>query len=120
MRILLCDDSMTVRKKMIQQIKALRDCDIIEAKNGEVAVEAYMAHKPDFVLMDIMMPVKNGLEALTDIIRHDPKAKVVMLSSVGTKTNLQEALKIGAVDFIQKPCDNERLVSLIDQFTEGV
>ena len=120
MRIMLCDDSMTVRKKMAQQLRAICDCDIIEAKNGSVAIDAYKAMRPDLVLMDIMMPVKSGLEALDEIIVSDPNAKIVMLSSVGTKTNLQEALKKGAVDFVQKPCSQQRLQSLIDTYVKEV
>lgn len=118
MKILLCDDSMTVRKKMIQTIQSVRPCEVIEAKNGEIAISAYLEHKPNLVFMDIMMPVKDGLEALAEIILADKNAKVIMLSSVGTKSNLQTALKVGAVDFIQKPCEASRLAELIDTYNE--
>lgn len=118
MRILLCDDSMTVRKKLSQQLKSIQECDIMEAKNGQAAVEAYIAHRPNFVIMDIMMPVKDGLTALREIIAHDPSAKVIMLSSIGTKDNLQEALKAGAIDFIQKPFDQQGLFNLFQQFSK--
>lgn len=116
MKILLCDDSMTVRKKLMQSIKEISDCEILEASNGENAVLAYVEHKPCLVLMDIMMPVKDGLEALQEIIEKDATAKVVMLSSVGTKSNLQQALKSGAVDFIQKPCERDRLEQIINTY----
>lgn len=116
MKILLCDDSMTVRKKLIQQIKSVIDCDIIEAKNGSMAVDAYKALRPDFVFMDIMMPVKDGLTALIEIIELDPKANVIMLSSIGTKENLQKALKAGALDFVQKPLDPEKLNKLFQTY----
>lgn len=119
MKILLCDDSMTVRKKLIQSITNIKECEVIEAKDGQVAVEAYKTHSPDLVFMDIMMPVKDGLEALAEIVLSDPKAKVVMLSSVGTKSNLQRALKVGAVDFIQKPCEPSRLKELLDTYDGG-
>lgn len=112
MRILLCDDSLTIRKKLSQQIRSVCDCDIMEAKNGQAAIEAYIAHRPNLVLMDILMPVKDGLDALNEIMLHDPKAKVIMLSSVGTKDNLQKALKAGAIDFMQKPFNKERLIKL--------
>lgn len=116
MTILLCDDSMTVRKKLIQTIKGISECEVLEAKNGQLAVDMYRQHKPDLVFMDIMMPVKDGLEALAEIVLMDNKAKVIMLSSVGTKTNLQTALKVGAVDFIQKPCETSRLTEIINKF----
>lgn len=116
MKILLCDDSMTVRKKLIQQLKAVVECDIIEAKNGLIAVEAYKALRPDFVFMDILMPVQDGLSALIEIINLDPEAKVIMLSSVGTKENLQKALRAGAIDFIQKPFDPAKLTTLFTTY----
>lgn len=118
MRILLCDDSMTVRKKLIQPLKSVIACDVIEAKNGLIAVESYMAHRLDFVFMDIMMPVKDGLTALTEIIGLDPKAKVIMLSSIGTKENLLKALKAGTLDFVQKPFDSEKLTNLFQNYAE--
>ncbi len=116
MRVLICDDSMTVRKKMGEQIRDICHCDVIEAKNGDAAIEAYKAHRPSFVLMDIMMPVKDGLTALQEILQMDPDAKVIMLSSVGTKENLQAALRAGAIDFIQKPIDTQRLKELCDNY----
>lgn len=117
MRILLCDDSMTVRKKMMQSIMSVSECEVLEAKNGQVAIDVYKEEKPDLVFMDIMMPVKDGLEALAEIILFDAKAKVIMLSSVGTKANLQTALKVGAVDFVQKPCEAMRLKEIIDSYS---
>lgn len=116
MRVLLCDDSATVRKKMIGQLRSLIDCDVIEAGNGQMAIDAYRQLHPDLVLMDIMMPVRNGLEATSEIMDMDPNAKIVMLSSVGTKTNLQKALKAGAIDFVQKPCDDGRLKDILTTF----
>ena len=112
MRILLCDDSMTVRKKLSQQIQDILPCDIIEAKNGVAALDAYITLKPDYVLMDIMMPVMDGITALKEIMDHDPNARVIMLSSVGTKDNLQQALKAGAIDFMQKPVNSALLKNL--------
>lgn len=115
-KILICDDSMTIRKKLIQSLSAIGPCEIFEAENGQVAVESYEDHRPDLVLMDIMMPKKDGLAAVSEIIAIDPDAKIVMLSSVGTKGNLKKALEEGAMDFIQKPCEDEKLRSLFNSF----
>lgn len=120
MKILLCDDSMTVRKKLANSIKAIKDCEIIEAKNGQEAIEQFDKEVPDLVFMDIMMPVKDGLEAVAEIMTLHTKAKIVMLSSVGTKSNLQKALKFGAIDFVQKPVDQERLITILDTYTGEV
>ncbi len=79
----------------------LTACEIIEASNGEEAIALYASHKPDLVFMDIIMPVKDGLEAVAEIMNESASARIVMLTSVGTKENLLKALKLGACDFIQ-------------------
>lgn len=108
-KILICDDSMTIRKKLTNSLKSIIECDVFEAKNGIEAISMYDEVKPDLVFMDIMMPEKDGLEAVAEILTLHQEAKIVMLSSVGTKDNLQRALKFGAIDFVQKPIENERL-----------
>ena len=85
------------------------------------AIRLYKETIPNLVFMDIVMPEKDGLEAVAEIRLHDQKAKIVMLSSVGTKENLKTALKLGAVDFIQKPWNIERLQEIIEEnHKEGV
>lgn len=120
MKILLCDDSMTVRKKMGNLLQSLTPCTIYEAADGNEAVRSYQEFLPDLVFMDIMMPQKDGLAAVRDIMSIDPKANVIMLSSIGTKNNLQEALKSGALDFVQKPCDEARLKIILDTYQREV
>ncbi len=120
MKILLCDDSITVRKKLLQSLKKIVDCEIFEAKNGQEAIEIYSTEKPDFVFMDIVMPFMDGIEALGQIIQIDEKAKVIMLSSVGTKENLQKALTLGAMDFVQKPWEEQSLSAIIQPYLKEV
>ncbi|PKM52578.1 MAG: two-component system response regulator [Firmicutes bacterium HGW-Firmicutes-7] len=116
-KILVCDDSMTVRKKLVQSLNTIQPCIVFEADNGNSAVSEYEKNMPDLVLMDIMMPEKDGIEALSEIIEMNPSAKVVMLSSVGTKSNLKKALEVGAVDFLQKPCEEDKLRNLINTYS---
>lgn len=114
MKIMICDDSMFVRKKMKDAVsEAAPDAEIIEAANGEQAVEKYKAEEPDLVFMDIIMPEKSGVEALTEIMAFDKKAKVVMASSVGTQENLKQAILAGAYDFLQKPIENADIAKII-------
>lgn len=116
MKVLICDDSILIRKKLTEALEEHGVNTIVEAKDGENSIEMYKKHSPDLVFMDIVMPKKNGLEAIGEIVSHDSKANVVVLSSVGTKENLQEALKIGAKDFIQKPWTNKNLEKVLGNF----
>ena len=68
-------------------------CQVFEAVNGQEAIELYKKHKPNLVFMDIVMPVKGGIEAVTEIIEFDKTAKVIMASSSGTRTHLKKALE---------------------------
>jgi len=113
LKILICDDSITIRKKLQGAINIDKEIEFIEAKNGQEAFELYKEKKPNVVFMDIIMPEKDGIEALTDIMNFDSEAIVIMLSSVGTKKNLKDALQSGASDFIQKPWDVKNLNTVL-------
>ena len=75
-------------------------------------------YKPDVVTMDITMPVMDGIEAVREIIEIDPGAKVIMVTAAGQKTNMVEALKRGAADFIQKPFDSAVIINTIEKVLE--
>ena len=77
-----------------------------------------MGYKPDVVTMDITMPVMDGIEAVREIIEIDPGAKVIMVTAAGQKTNMVEALKRGAADFIQKPFDSAVIINTIEKVLE--
>ena len=76
---------------------------IAEAKDGHEAIEKYKIFSPDIVLLDITMPKVTGIKALTEIVRFDQSANVVMCSALGTQSLMIEAATIGAKDFIVKP-----------------
>ena len=77
--------------------------------------EKYKELNPEIVTMDITMPVLNGIEALDLIKLHDKDAKVVMVTAAGQQMKMMEALKKGAVDFVQKPFEPEKIISIIDK-----
>ena len=91
-KVLICDDSMLARKQIKDILKNIEGYEIFEAEDGMVAVEQYKAQTPDVVFMDIVMPQKDGIEAVKDIISFNSEAKIVMVSSVGNKKNLKEVL----------------------------
>lgn len=116
LKVLISDDSLLVRRKLRDELEML-GCQVIEAKDGREAVEAYAAHRPDGVFMDIVMPNSGGLSALKEIREIDNKARIIMLSSTGTAANLLEALKLGAIDFIQKPFNSSQLAKALHDFS---
>lgn len=118
-KILVCDDSSLIRKQL-KDLLVTMDCEVFEAVNGKIVVEVFKEVKPDVVFMDIVMPEVDGLEALKNIKMYDKEAKVVMLSSVGTSTKLVQALKNGAMDFIQKPYTTEQIEKVITDIRQLV
>ena len=115
MKVLICDDSMLVRKKLADILTKLGIASIFNASNGEEAVEAYKTNQPDIVFMDIVMPGKTGLEALVDIKEYDKNAKVVMVSTIGTQSNLIAAVKAGDYEFMQKPVNADEAEKIINK-----
>ena len=115
-KFLICDDSILARKNLSAILRTLGYENIIEVSNGQDAVNVYMHEHPTVALLDIVMPVKDGITATKEIMAYDPKAKIIIVSSVGTQTNLREAIKAGAKDFIQKPIDQ----TLLEQVLEHV
>jgi len=109
-RILLADDEEMVRKT-IRMILAFSGYQVVEAVDGEDAVRKYIDTSPpfDLVLMDYDMPRLSGAEALTRIRRHDPMAKVILLSGGVHFAEMEKVM------FLPKPFDNQELIGLIRQ-----
>lgn len=84
-----------------------------EASNGVEAIEQYKGLQPDIVLMDITMPKMDGIQALQEIIKIDPQAKVIMCSALGQQKLIIQSIQLGAKDFIVKPFKPERIVGAI-------
>lgn len=120
MKVMVCDDSMFVRKTMCSVISSLGVKKIIEAADGQQAIDQYMENKPDLVFMDIVMPVVTGIDALQKIKEIDPTAKVIMASSIGTQNYLKAAIKAGAADFLQKPITNDQVKQILENVSKGV
>ncbi|MCR5624328.1 MAG: response regulator [Lachnospiraceae bacterium] len=114
-KILMVDDSRTSRK-ILKDILIDAGFEISgEASNGEEGYQMYSEQKPDLVTMDITMPILDGIGALKKIRSDYPDARVVMVTAAGQKSKLIEAIQCGAIDFISKPFDNEKLVEIINK-----
>jgi two-component system chemotaxis response regulator CheY len=111
--ILICDDSLLVRKKMKDCLNEYGDFNIIEASSGQSSVELFRQYGPDLVFLDIVMPDKNGIEALQEMREVKKDVKIIMLSSSGTKSHLKAAMEAGASDFIQKPWEKSQIEHIL-------
>lgn len=120
LKVLVSDDSMLVRKKTVDCLKSLGCEFVFEALNGQEAINIYKDIRPNVVLMDIVMPVKTGLEALVEILEFDSNAYVVIASSTGTQSNMKIALDAGARDFLQKPIEQHQIGRILKSLCEGV
>lgn len=116
--ILIVDDSKTSRKVLRNMLVQEGHVVVDEAVNGQEGVDKYFSCHPDVVTMDITMPILDGIDALSLIIKRDPDAKVIMVTAAGQKNNMVEALRRGAADFIQKPFEAEELSSIISKVLE--
>jgi two-component system chemotaxis response regulator CheY len=111
------DDSLFVRNHL-SKLLTRHGFETLMAEDGEVAVQTYRRDSPDAVLMDITMPRKDGLEALTEIRMFDPRAKVVMLTALDQNLAATRAIHIGAKDFLVKPVPPNQLITALQRVLE--
>ena len=114
-KVLVVDDAAFMRIKL-KDILEKNNYEVVgEAENGIVAIEKYKELSPDIVTMDITMPEMGGGEALKEIKAFDPNAKILMCSAMGQQSMVMDAIRAGAVDFIVKPFDTERVIHALDK-----
>lgn len=115
-KILICDDSILARKQIKDVIATFGEPTILEASDGQTAIDIYKAEKPNLVFLDIVMPKKDGNIAIEEIMAFNKDAIIVIVSSVGTQSQLKCALEAGATDFIQKPFNKEQIADAINKY----
>lgn len=112
-KILIVDDAAFMRMVLRDTLAEAGYKDTCEAANGRAAIKVYKDEKPDLVLMDMTMPVMDGIKALKSIKALNENAKVVMCSAMGQESMVAQAIKDGAIDFIVKPFRGERLIQTV-------
>lgn len=112
-RILIVDDAAFMRM-MIRDILTKNGYEVVaEGNDGLQAIDKYKEFKPDLVTMDITMPEMDGINALKEIKKIDPNAKVIMCSAMGQQAMVIDAIQAGAKDFIVKPFQADRVIEAI-------
>lgn len=112
MTILIVDDAAFMRMRL-KKLLTGQGFAVEEASDGKEAVARYQALNPDCVLMDITMPEMSGIDALKEIRRIDPEARVIMVSALGQEAMVIQAIQHGAKDFIVKPYEPDRVLSAL-------
>ena len=113
--VLICDDAIFMRT-MVGDILTQAGYDVVgEAETGLQAVERFKALRPDLVTMDIVMPDMGGIDAVREIVKLDPEAKVLMCSAMGQQALVVEAIQAGAKDFVVKPFQPSRVLEAVQR-----
>lgn len=119
-RVLIVDDHNMVRKGLRTLLEEFDDVEVIaEAADGEMAVDLVKSQCPDVVLMDMVMPRMNGVDATVNIRRHCPNTQIVALTSFSDEDNVQAALKAGVVGYLMKNVSGDELASAIRRAHAG-
>lgn len=119
-KIIIADDHPLIRQGLRVVIEAQPDMELVgEASNGEQAIQQALALKPDIVIMDLQMPVKDGLAATREITQADPHAQVLVLTSFPDDDNVYAAIKAGAMGFLLKDSSAEYLLDAIRTVSRG-
>lgn len=116
-KVLVTDDAAFMRM-MIKDILMKQGHEVYEANNGLDLLQKYPEIKPDVVTLDITMPEMDGLQAVKELKKIDPDAKIIMCSAMGQQVMVMEAVQNGAIDFLVKPFQPERVVEAVRKATQ--
>ena len=112
-RILICDDEEGIRESL--KLILEKDYDLEFAQNGDEAIEKMRRSPADMTILDIKMPKKDGLETLKELKKVNPSSKVIIATGYKSVDIAQEALNLGASDYIVKPFDREKIKRVIQK-----
>jgi DNA-binding NarL/FixJ family response regulator len=119
-RVLIADDHLIVLEGIVAIITRQPDMMVVaEASDGRAVVDLWQKHRPDVVLIDLRMPVMDGLAAIEEIRKLDASAKLIVLTTFDTDSDLLKAIKAGARGYLLKDCRREDLLDTIRRVNRG-
>jgi DNA-binding NarL/FixJ family response regulator len=119
-RVLIADDHVTVREGLAAMIGRQPDMTVVgEAANGREAIDLWRKHHPDVVLLDLRMPLLDGVGVIEEIQRQDASARVIVLTTFDTDADLSNAIKAGAKGYLLKDAQREELLEAIRKVYAG-
>jgi two-component system chemotaxis response regulator CheY len=115
-KILVVDDAQFTRNMLKKIIEKTDYTEVVgEASDGNEAIKLYKKLNPDLVTMDLVMPVKGGIETIEELREIDDDALIICVSALGQEALVLEAAKKGAKDFIQKPFKSDQVTEVLER-----
>lgn len=118
--VIIAEDNDMMRAILRSMLRGEHYNVIGEATNGQAAVDLVKSLKPDLVCMDIVMPEKNGIEALSEIKAANPKVEVIMVTGNSDPETVQESIQNGASGFIIKPFNSARVLDTLNRVSRKI
>jgi two-component system, NarL family, response regulator LiaR len=119
--IMIVDDHAILRRGLISLMGVTEGIDVIgEASNGDEAIQLAESLRPDVILMDLVMPEKDGIEAIKAIKQNNPAAHILVLTSFSDDEKVFPAIKAGAMGYLLKDCSTQELIKAINDVNQGV
>lgn len=115
-KVLVVEDAEYMRK-MFREVLEEYGFEVFLAESGEEVLEKFEKSKPDVVIMDVLMPRKDGLTVMRELLEKDKNAKIIVVSALGKPSLENDSIKIGAKAFLKKPFNIDRLLFLIEKIT---
>ncbi len=112
-RVLIVEDDEAVLETM--ELMLGKNYEVVKATNGQEAVKMYKIFRPEVVLMDIVMPKMDGVEATKEILRIDPKAKIIGVTAYASRRG-KELIEAGAKEIVEKPFTKSGLISTVEKY----
>jgi len=118
-RVMIADDSISVRNILRDMLEAGKHQVVAEAVDGDDTLVKFNSTKPDVLLLDIAMPKKDGMQTLIEIMKYNPKARVIMLSALDEMELIENCVKAGALAYLTKPFHTDEILkSISDAYKE--
>ncbi|MFX0037631.1 MAG: response regulator [Candidatus Hermodarchaeota archaeon] len=119
-KVLIVDDATFIRNRIKKIVEKIDFVEVVgEASNGDEAIALFKKLKPDLVTMDLVMPNKDGIQTIEEIIKIDKKANIVVISAMGQEMSVLEATEKGAKDYIKKPFKEEDIFKTVERFLKS-
>ncbi|MCV0411683.1 response regulator [Nitrosarchaeum sp.] len=117
-RVVIVDDNIDITGVFADIFELTGNKVVGVGHDGRDALELFLKHKPDFIFIDVMMPVMNGIDALKAIKENDPNAKVIMVTADNSTNTIKDLEKLNATAIIFKPFKIEDIINIIEKFED--